>query len=179
MGKPMGQWFDKKGGFMCQPNPICLHECCNEPCGRCLSGVLCCSQPSSWSQHPSSIKLVLRGLAAEPPKMHIHHLAPAQNNSVVNNPCSCRVVGLDGALGLGPSHINEGLVVWNHFVCSDKEGSKFRFGSGCHDKFDDLGNGEDRAVEAWVRDILQEKDMSFSLAPRLQFIKEASIRVST
>ncbi len=53
----MGQWFDKEGGFMCQPNPICLHECCNEPHGMCLGGVLCCSQPSSWIQHPSSIQI--------------------------------------------------------------------------------------------------------------------------
>ncbi len=72
---------------------------------------------------PVVSKLVLRGPAAEPPKMHIHHLAPMQNNNVVNNPCSCGVVGLDGALGLGPSHIYEGLAVWNHFACSDEEGS--------------------------------------------------------
>jgi hypothetical protein len=72
---------------------------------------------------PVVSKLVLRGPAAEPPKTHIHHLAPTRNNSVVNNPCSCRVVGLDGALGLGPSHINEGLAVWNHFKCSDEEGA--------------------------------------------------------
>ncbi len=97
---------------------------------------------------PVVSKLVLRGPAAEPPKTHIHHLAPTRNNSVVNNPCSCGVVGLDGALGLGQSHINEGLGVWNHFACSDEEGSKFQFGSGCHYKFDDLGNGEDRAIEA-------------------------------
>jgi hypothetical protein len=64
-------------------------------------------------------------------------------------------------------------------ACSDEEGSKFRFGSECHDKFDDLGNGEDHAVEMWLGNILREKDMSSSLAPRLQFIKEASIRVST
>ncbi len=128
---------------------------------------------------PVVLKLVLRCPAAEPPKMHIHHLAPTRNNSVFNNPCSCGVVGLDGALGLGPSQINEGLVVWNHFACSDEEDSKFQFGSGCHNKFDDLGNGEDRAIEAWVGNILQEKDMSSSLALRLQFIKEASIRVST
>ncbi len=111
--------------------------------------------------------------------MHIHHLAPTWNNSVVNNPCSFGVVGLDGALGLGPSCINEDLAVWNYFAYSDEEGSKFQFGSGCHNKFDDLGNGEDRAVEAWVGNILREKDMSSSSAPRLQFIKEACIRVST
>ncbi len=130
---------------------------------------------------PVVLKLVLRGPAVEPPKTHIHHLAPTWNNSVVNNPCSCGVVSLDRALGLGPSHINEGLVVWDHFACSDEEGSKFRFSSRCHNKFDDLGNGdgEDRVVEAWGGNILREKDMSSSLAPRLQFIKEASIRVST
>jgi hypothetical protein len=103
---------------------------------------------------PVVLKLVLRGPAAEPPKMHIHHLAPTRNNSVGNNSCSCGVVSLDGALGLGLSHINEGLAVWNNFACSDEEGSMFRFGSGCHNKFDDLGNGEDRAIEAWVESIL-------------------------
>ncbi len=74
---------------------------------------------------PVVSKLVLRGPAAGPPKTHIHHLAPTWNNSVVTNPYSCGVVGLDGALRLGPSHISKGLAVWNHFACSDEEGSKF------------------------------------------------------
>jgi hypothetical protein len=41
---------------MCPPNPICLHGCFGELHDRCLGGVLCCSQPSSWILYPSSIK---------------------------------------------------------------------------------------------------------------------------
>jgi hypothetical protein len=41
---------------MCPPNPICLHECVDGLHGRSLGGVLCCSLPSSWILHPSSIE---------------------------------------------------------------------------------------------------------------------------
>jgi hypothetical protein len=76
--------------------------------------------PVFGSSIPVVSKLVLRGLTMEPPKAHIHHLAPAWNNSIVNNPCRCGVVCLNGAFGLGPSHVNEGLVVGNHLSGSDK-----------------------------------------------------------
>ncbi len=65
-------------------------------------------------------KLVLRCPATEPPEAHIHHLASARENSIVNNPSSCGVVCLDRAFRLGPSHVNEGLAVGNHLVCGDK-----------------------------------------------------------
>ena len=72
---------------------------------------------------PIAAKLVLRGSAAKPPKAHIHHLAPARDNSVVNNPGGSEVVSLDGVLWLGPSHVDEGLPVGNHFLCCNEEGS--------------------------------------------------------
>jgi hypothetical protein len=130
---------------------------------------------------PVESKLVLRGPAAEPPKTHIHHLAPTRNNTIVllTTPAAVELSVWMGLLGWGHPI---SMRVWQCgiiFACSDEEGSKFQFGSGCHNKFDNLGNGEDRAIEAWVGNILQEKDMSSSLAPRLQLIKEASIRVST
>ena len=71
------------------------------------------------SSIPVVSKLILRGLTMEPPKVHIHHLAPAWDNSIVNNPCCCGVC-LNGAFGLGPSHVDEGLVVGNHLSGSDK-----------------------------------------------------------
>ncbi len=60
--------------------------------------------------------LVLQCTAMEPPEVHIHHLAPARDNGIVNNPSSCGVVCLDRAFGLGPSHVNEGLAVGNHLA---------------------------------------------------------------
>jgi hypothetical protein len=42
---------------MCPPNPIYQHECVGGFHGRILGGVLCCSPPSSWILHPSSIKI--------------------------------------------------------------------------------------------------------------------------
>jgi hypothetical protein len=34
---------------------------------------------------PIVSKLILGCLATEPPEAHIHHLAPARNNSIINN----------------------------------------------------------------------------------------------
>jgi hypothetical protein len=50
---------------------------------------------------PVVLKLVLRCLAIEPPEVHTHHLAPARDNSIVNNPSSCEVVCLDRAFWVG------------------------------------------------------------------------------
>jgi hypothetical protein len=76
--------------------------------------------PVFGSSIPVVLKLVLRGLAMEPPKAHIHHLAPVRDNSIVNNPCCCGVVCLNRVLGLGSSHVDEGLAVGNHLLGSDK-----------------------------------------------------------
>ncbi len=86
-------------------------------------------RPVLGSYIPVVSKLVLRCPAKEPPEVHIHHFAPARDNSIVNNPSSSGVVCLDRAFGLGPSHVNEGLAVGNHLVCSDESSSKFGFSS--------------------------------------------------
>ena len=116
---------------------------------------------------PIVTKLVLRCSTAKPPKAHIHHLTPARDNGVVDNPSSCGVVGLDGAFGLGPTHVDKGLPVGNHLSCCDEKGSQLRFCSRSHDKFDDLGNGENGAVEPWEGYILREKDVGAGPAPGL------------
>ena len=54
---------------------------------------------------PVVSKLVLSCPATEPPEVHIHHFAPARDNSIVNNPSSSGVVCLDRAFGLGLSHV--------------------------------------------------------------------------
>jgi hypothetical protein len=77
-------------------------------------------RPVLGSCIPVVSKLVLRCPEIEPPEAHIHHLAPARDNCIVNNPSSCGVICLDRAFGLGPSHISEGLAVGNHLACSDK-----------------------------------------------------------
>ncbi len=42
---------------MCPPNSIYQHECAGGLHGRSLSGVFCCSLPSSWILRPSSIEI--------------------------------------------------------------------------------------------------------------------------
>ncbi len=69
---------------------------------------------------PVVSKLVLPCTAMEPPDAHIHHLALARDNGIVNNPSSCGVACLDRAFGLGPLHVNEDLAVGNHLACSDE-----------------------------------------------------------
>ncbi len=135
--------------------------------------------PVLGSSIPVVAKLVLRCMATEPPEAHIHHLAPAWDNSIVNDSQGCWVVCLDRAFGLGPPHVDEGLAVGNHLACSDKEGSKFRFSSRCHNKLDDLGDGEHSTIEPRERVILWEKDMCFSAAAWLGLIEEANIGMCT
>ncbi len=139
----------QKVGFMCQPNPIYLHVKFDALHGRCQGDVLCCSRPSFWIQHPSSIETdhVMRSNVAT--RSDIHHLTPARDNSIVNNPCCCGVVCLDWSFGLGPPYVDEGLAVGNHLTGCDEESSKFRLSSRCHNKLDDLGNGEHSTVELW------------------------------
>jgi hypothetical protein len=64
---------------------------------------------------PVMMKFILGCMAMEPPKLHIHHLGPAGDNSLVGNSCRCRAILLDKTFRLGPTHGNEGLVVGNHF----------------------------------------------------------------
>ena len=78
---------------------------------------------------PLVSKLFLGCPALEPPEAHIHHLAPARNNSIINNSGSCGVVHLDRTFGLGPVHVDEGLVVGNHLACSDEQSSQLSFSS--------------------------------------------------
>jgi hypothetical protein len=70
---------------------------------------------------PVILKLILGCVAAEPPKLHIHHPGPEGHKSLVGNSCCCRVICLDRTFKLGPAHGNEGLAVWNHFTCRDEE----------------------------------------------------------
>ncbi len=50
------------------------------------------------------------------------------------------VVCLDWSSGLWPTHFVESLLERNHFLDGGVESSKFGFGGGGHDKFQDLGD---------------------------------------
>jgi hypothetical protein len=61
------------------------------------------------SSIPLVAKLVLRGLAMEPPEVRIHHFASARKNSISGNSSSFGIVCLDRAFRLGPR-----LLGWSH-----------------------------------------------------------------
>ncbi len=86
---------------------------------------------------------------------------------------------MNWAFGLWPPHVDEGLAVGNHLTGRDEESSKFRLSSRCHNKLDDLGNGEHSTVELWKGVIFWKKDMSACTAAQLGFVEEASIGMST
>jgi hypothetical protein len=85
--------------------------------GKVMFGVVVGSVPGTCI--PVMMKLILGCVATEPRKLHIHHLGPAGHDSLLGNSCCCRVIRLDRAFRLGPTHGNEGMVVGNHFSCSD------------------------------------------------------------
>jgi hypothetical protein len=70
---------------------------------------------------PVITNLILGCTAMEPPKLHIHHLGPAGDNSFIGNSCCCRVIHFDRTFWLGPIHGDEGLAVGGHFSCSDEQ----------------------------------------------------------
>jgi hypothetical protein len=74
---------------------------------------------------PVILKLFLRNATTELPEAHILHIAPAWNNFFIGKPCGSRVICLDRASWLGPTHVNGGLVVRNHFSCRDEESRSF------------------------------------------------------
>ncbi len=86
---------------------------------------------------------------------------------------------MDGAFGLGPSHVNEGLAMRNHLAGCDKESSKFRFCCRSHNILDDLGIGKHSAVEPQKGIVFGEIDVCSRTAPRLGFVKEARIGMIT
>ena len=166
---------------MCLTNPRCLHEYCDGFHGRYLDGVWCGSQPSSLSQHPSNSKIDLL-MPSTLATRHVHHLAPSRYNHFVGNSCSCGVIScLDRTFWLWLAHFNECLVVVGyHFSCCDKEGGKLRFGSGCHDKFDNLvGDGEHRTIELWEWFIFRQIDEGKHTAVGLRFIEESRVCMCT
>ncbi len=144
---------------MSRPCPRCLHKWFSGICVRCCCGFCCSSGPIFCTSIPVIVKLFLESATTEPPEAHIHHLGPAVDNCFVGNTCDSWVISLDWAFRLGPPHSNEGLSVGDHFPYHDKEGRKFIFGGQCHDKFDDLGYGENGTIKAWKRIILWEEDM--------------------
>ncbi len=70
---------------------------------------------------PIITKLILGYAAKELPKLHIHHLGPAGDNSLVGNSCCYRVIHLDRTFRLGQTHGNEGLAVGDHFSYSAEQ----------------------------------------------------------
>jgi hypothetical protein len=86
---PRANGLAKRAGSCAHPIP---YACMSAPV-RFVVGVwvvFCVVvSPVFGSSIPVVSKLVLRGSVTEPPKAHIHHLAPAWDNSIVNNPCCC------------------------------------------------------------------------------------------
>ncbi len=66
----------------------------------------------------------------------------------------------------------------NYFFGGGVESSKFGFGGGGHDKFQDLGDRQDGVIVSGERVILRHEDVSAGTAAAFGFIVEASIGVS-
>ncbi len=114
-GNPVGSWVGvSRDGLKYPLRTSSLHASFDVLHGRLVVG-------SVLGAHiPVITKLILGCTATEPPKLHIHHLGPAGDNSFIGNSSGCRVISLDRTFWLGPTHCNEGLAVENHFSCSDE-----------------------------------------------------------
>ncbi len=101
-------------------------------------GVVVC--PVVTTLIPVVAELLLRLLAAEPPKAEIHGFGFLRDNGKVGDANSSGVVYLDGSAWLQPTHFNEGLSEGDHFLAGGVESTKFSFSGRRHDKFHYLGD---------------------------------------
>ena len=70
---------------------------------------------------PIESELALRFLAPEPVEAEAEHLDASCDASVIRELDCGGVVCLDRRRWLRPAHLDEGIMEWYHFVCSDKE----------------------------------------------------------
>ncbi len=119
--KPEDQWFGDVGTQSCVN--LVPDACMGAAMGFMVGVGMVLSiviSPVFGARIPIVTKLVLGFLAAEPPKLHIHHFYTMRNNSIVCNTSGSGVISLDRIFGLGPSHFDKGLAVRNHLMCCDE-----------------------------------------------------------
>ena len=76
-----------------------------------------------------------------------------------------------------PAHFKKGLPEWNHFLDCDKEPHKFSLSCGGHDELDDVGNGEDWAIEGRYQSIFRKHDVGTSLAACSGYVEVCHVGV--
>ena len=74
-------------------------------------------------------ELTLGFAEAEPPESHVHRLDVFGDDGLVDDTGGGGVVGLDGRLGLQPTHFDKGLAHGDHSIGADEETCEFSFGS--------------------------------------------------
>ena len=99
------------------------------------------------------MELALGFSAAEPVEVHVHGFCFAGDDGLVGHADCCGVVTPDGSWGLGPFHFGEGLTERDHVFGYREDTTEFCLGGGRHFIFDDVGNGEDTAVEGRHGDV--------------------------
>ena len=78
---------------------------------------------------------------------------------------------------MGPPHFLERIANGNQCLGRNKECTQFCFRGRSHDKFNDLGNGEDSSIPFWHGSIFREKDVGSRTTVAFDFIVEACIRM--
>ena len=81
------------------------------------------------ARSPVEAELALGLAAAEPPESHVHGFDVFGDNGLVDDTGGSGVVGLDGRLGLRPTHFDKGLEHGDHSFGADEEACEFGFGS--------------------------------------------------
>ena len=122
-----------------------------------------------WARHPIVAKLNLLDAIRQPVETHVHGFCGERGDGVVDHAkCRC-VVGLDGRWGLGVAHLDEAMTGWYCFAEVNVEGAEFGLGSGGHDGFEDLCDGEDSVIVVGVGGIVGHEEMSAGTAPGVRF----------
>jgi hypothetical protein len=90
---------------------------------------------------------------------HPNHFNSALDYCVADEPGGGRIVSLNRRSWLFPPHFFKGIPEGYHFMGCGVQRGQFCFRRRGHDKFEDLGDGEDWSIVAWNQVIFVQEDV--------------------
>ena len=127
---------------------------------------------------PFKLELLLFSSVLEPVEAHVHGLGTAHLQGAVDNAFCCFVVNDDRGGRLFVAKLFQGYSDGDCLFGIHVHGSKFSFSGGCHDMFDDFGQGQEAAiVEVVLVRLVVKVEMATSTAAGTTGVVVAGIAV--
>ena len=96
---------------------------------------------------PANEEMATTGAILNPIKVHVNGFGYFLFNGVIGKTCGSEVVYIDRGRRLGVSDLGKGGANGNGLLTVEKSGSNFGFGGGGHYIANNIGKGEDGAID--------------------------------